>query len=61
MDEHRDWLRFGDGATRILHPDTAESVLRQLYAEDKARFGRFVAIALTGVPPRGGARKGEEA
>lgn len=55
--DRSEWIRFGDGPAMILHPDTAAAMLGQLHREDPARFGRFVAIAMTGVAPRGGTRQ----
>lgn len=54
------WIRWGPAPGNMVHRDTAADMLRQLHREDPQRFGRFVAIALTGVAPRGGARKGED-
>jgi hypothetical protein len=42
------WPTFGDRPNQVLHPDTADQMLRLLHDRHPLIFGRLVAEAMTG-------------
>jgi hypothetical protein len=42
------WPTFGDRPNQVLHPDTADTMLRLLHDRHPLIFGRLVAEAMTG-------------
>lgn len=46
------WIPFGDAPGQMLHPGTAEAVLRMLAGRHPGQFGGLLAEALTGERPK---------
>lgn len=48
---HDGWIPFGERPNQLLHPDTAEAVMRMMFERHRGIFGGLLAEALTGQRP----------